>query len=205
MNTLPLTSRVKNRYRQIQGDIGLYWLDKLAAQLQREHHGKSVITGLVVAKLQDPLLEREVIIPGMNIVTNDGDLYYAQMAAGETPTDDFAAAGAGFRLGTSNTAATKTDTDVTTEDTAGRKTQDATYPQTDDADGDNTGAGVDIVSWRVSYTTAEAIITGIYEGAIVDSYTTPTAALTHWVFAAQFNKTGTDTLKVFVNHEMLGV
>jgi len=205
MNYLPLTSKVLNRYRQVQNDISSYWLDKLASELRQRHGGKTLITGLVVATLRDPRLELELQIPGMNIVTNDGDVWYAQRAAGETVTDDFLAAGAGFRLGTAATAPTKTDTDVTTEDSAGRKAVDATYPQTDDADGDNTGAGVDILTWRVSYTTAEAIISGIQEGAIVDSRTTPTAALTHFLFGASFSKTGTDTLKVSVNHELSGV
>jgi hypothetical protein len=48
-------------------------------------------------------------------------------------------------------------------------------------------------------------VSGIIEGAIVDDRTTPTAALTHFLFAASFNKTSSDTLKVFVNHTMNGV
>lgn len=205
MTYLPLTSQVRNRYNKIQSGISAYWIDKMAEELQGRYKSKTTIAGVVVAVLKNPELELEVVIPGMNVVTNDGDLYYAQSAVAETPTDDFDAAGAGFHLGTNNTAPTKADTDVTVEDTAGRKATDATYPLTNDPDGDNIGAGVDIVTWRVSYTIAEAIITGIWEGAIVDSRTTATAALTHFLFAAQFNKTASDTLKVFVNHEMLGV
>lgn len=205
MTYLPLTSEVKNRYNKIQSGVSAYWMDKVAKELQRHHSGRNAIVGRVSAVLQHPELELELVIPGMNIVTNDGDLYYAQSSVAETPTDDFDGAAAGFRLGTSNTAPAKGDTDVTTEDAAGRKATDATYPQTDDPDGDNLNSGLDIVTWRVSYTIAEAIITGIQEGAIVDDRTTPTAALTHFLFAASFNKTASDTLKVFVNHEMLGV
>ena len=205
MNFLRLISEFEQRKSNAMASVGQYWLDRLVAEQQRAHDNRVVLTGKVLAILRNPELERELVIPGLNIVTNDGDQYYAQSAAGETPTDDFDAAGAGWRLGTSNTAPTKTDTDVTTEDANGRKATDATYPKTNDGDGDNTGAGVDIVTWRVSYTTAEAIITGIQEGAIVDDRTTPTAALTHFLFAASFNKTASDTLKVFANHEMLGV
>ena len=82
---------------------------------------------------------------------------------------------------------------------------DATYPQTDDQDGDNTGAGVDIVTWRYSYTTAQGNVVDIIEGAIVDNDTTPTAALCHFLFAGIFTKTSSDTLKVFVNHTFTGV
>lgn len=203
MNYLKHTSRIEERYHRVRADIGLYWMDKLADHLKSQYKEKTAISGIVIAVLRDPLLGRELVVPGMNIVTNDGDQFYAQAAASETPTDDFPAGG--FRLGTAATAPTKADTDVTTEDAAGRKAIDATYPRTADPDGDNTGAGVDIVTWRVSYTTAEAIITGIQEGAIVDNTTTPTAALTHFLFAASFNKTASDTLKVFVNSEFLGV
>jgi hypothetical protein len=140
-------------------------------------------------------------IHGANIVTDDGDLYYAQRGAAETPTNSYV----GIRLGTATGAPSKSDTDVGTEDSAGRKATDATYPQTNDPDSDNTGAGLDIVSWRFSYAKAEGNITGIAEGAIVDSLTSPTSALTHFLFAAPFTKTANDTLKVFVNHEFLGV
>ena len=209
MNHLKLIEAFDARRRAIEAAVGQYWLDRLVGQMhqrgQRAAQNRTLITGQVLAVLKHPLLERQVVIPGLNIVTNDGDVYYAQSAVGEVPTDDFDAAGAGWRLGTSGTAPTKTDTDVGTEDAAGRKATDGTYPQTNDPDGDNTGSGVDIVTWRVSYTTAEANITNIAEGAIVDNRTTPTAALTHFLFAATFTKTSSDTLKVFANHEMLGV
>jgi len=205
MNFLRLISEFEQRKSRTMASVGQYWLDRLVEKQQAALDDRIVLTGKIVAILRNPELERELVIPGLNIVTNDGDVYYAQSSVAETPTDDFDAAGAGFRLGTDNTAPTKSDTDVTTEDSAGRKATDATYPRTDDPDGDNTGAGVDIVTWRVSYTTAEANITGIQEGAIVDDRATPTAALTHFLFAASFDKTASDTLKVFVNHEMLGV
>ena len=57
------------------------------------------------------------LIAGHNLVTNDGDQYYAEAAAGSPSW-----AVAGMRLGTSASAATKTDTDVTTVDTAGNCT-----------------------------------------------------------------------------------
>ena len=159
----------------------------------------------VVAVLKDLIGGVHWLYPGKNIVTNDGDTYYAQMAVGETPTDDFAAAGAGLRLGTSNTAPAKTDTDVTTFGTDGDIVATSAYPKTNDGDADNTGAGVDIVTWKYEYGTGDANITGIQEGAICDDRTTPTAALTHFLFAGSFNKTSSNTLKVFVNHTFTGV
>lgn len=164
------------------------------------------IRGRAVAVLINQDSGNKRIIHGVNIVTNDGDVYYAQSACGETPTDDFDAGTAGIRLGSDNTTPTKTDTDVTTFLAGTNKAVEATYPQTDDQDGDNTGAGVDIVTWLYSYTTAQGNANGIIEGAIADVHAGPTtAALTHFLFAASFNKTSSDTLKVFVNHEFLGV
>jgi hypothetical protein len=156
----------------------------------------------VIALLQTPRTPGGIIIPGRNIVTNDGDLYYAQLSAGEAATNDFTAGG--LRLGTSNTAPTKTDTDVTTYSSS-EKAVASGYPKTNDSDADNTGAGTDIVTWTFNYATSEANIVGIEEGAIVDNTTTPTVALTHFLFAATFTKTSSNTLKVIVNHTFTGV
>lgn len=169
------------------------------------------VAGLILPRHQNVLAvlrrpqRKPLLIPGHNIVTNDGDTYYAQSIAAETPTDDFDGGSSGLRMGSDNTAPTKSDTDVTTFLSGTGHGLDATYEKTNDGDGDNTGAGVDVVSWRYSYTTAEGNTTGIQEGAIVDDITTPTAALTHFLFAASFNKTSSDTLKVFVNHTINGV
>lgn len=162
------------------------------------------ILGQITAVLTNQHTGKKRIYKTRNIVTNDGDKYYAQMACGEAPDDDFDAVAAGMRLGTGTTAPDKTDTDCETEDGEGRLDVDAAYPKTNDDDGDNSGAGVDIISWRYSYTTAEGNIADIANGAIVDDRTTPTAALCHYKFAAAFTKTSDDTLKIFVNHEVLG-
>ena len=163
------------------------------------------IAGRCIAVLENKHTGDKKIIHGVNIVTNDGDTYYAQSACAETPDDDFDAALAGLRLGDDNTTPTKSDTDVTSFLSGSDHVCDATYPQTDDQDGDNTGAGVDIVTWRYSYTTAQGNVVDIIEGAIVDNDTTPTAALCHFLFAGIFTKTSSDTLKVFVNHTFTGV
>lgn len=157
----------------------------------------------ILAILQTP--SGKILHPGHNIVTNDGDTYYAQMVCSETPTNDFDAAAAGLRLGSATTTPTKTDTDVGTFLAGTGHTLDSGYEQTNDSDADNTGAGVDIVTWRFSYLTSEGNANGIAEGAIVDNRTTPTVALTHFLFGTSFDKTSSDTLKLFVNHTMNGV
>lgn len=143
----------------------------------------------------------EEYIPGSNIVTDEGDKYYASGAIG-TP----AWAVAGMRLGTGVTAPGKANTDVVTFLAGSGKAVDAGYPKVSDDDTDNAAnAGVKVVTWRVSYGTAEANGTGIAELALVDNITTPTKALNRALFTAAFDKTSSDTLKVFVNHTFAGV
>lgn len=203
MNYLKLMSEFRQREKHILANVGQYWTDRLVEKMQAQHHNHVLVTGKVLAVLDGPM--GRIVIPGLNVVTNSGDLYYAQSAAGETPTDDFDAAASGLRLGDSNTAPTKSDTDVTNFLAGTGHALDATYEKTNDGDADNTGAAVDTVTWRYSYLTSEGNAVGIEEGAIVDNRTTPTDALTHFLFAALFDKTSSDTLKVFVNHNMLGV
>lgn len=197
---LKLTSQFVQRQKI---NLAQYWMNMIIDQVMKQRQQELAIGGQVFAVLRDPLLERELVIPGLNIVTNAGDLYYAQLGASEAVTNDFAAGG--LRLGDDNTAPTKADDDVTNFLAGTGHAIDATYPKTNDDDGDNGDAGTDVVSYRYSYTTAQGNATGIIEGAIVDNITTPTAALTHFLFAAAFDKTASDTLKVFVNHEVNGV
>lgn len=163
------------------------------------------IIGRVIAVLENVKTGEKKIIHGLNIITDKGDQYYAQSACAEAPDNDFDAAAGGLRLGSDNTPPVKGDDDVTTFLAGTAHALDATYPMTADPDPDNIGAGADIVSWRYSYLTTEGNVDAIIEGAIVDDRTTPTGALTHFLFAASFNKTSSDTLKVFVNHTFNGV
>jgi len=89
------------------------------------------------------------------------------------------------------------------------------YPRFADSDGDNTGSSAnddDIVTWSYYWlinsfnTESENDIRG---GCIVDRAGNATAAsgaklLTQFEFASPFEKTSSDTLKVFVNHKFEG-
>lgn len=139
-------------------------------------------------------------ISGANIITSDGDEYYATASAG-TPSW----AVAGLRLGSAVAAPSKSSTDVGIFLVNTGHAIDATYPLTGDTDIDNTGAGANVVTWRVSYTTVEGEASGIAEGAICDSIASPTKALCHFLFGVSFSKTVDDVLKIFVNHSFVGV
>lgn len=154
-------------------------------------------------------------IVGMNEVTNDGEIGYANQGATEAPAaneDFFNTALSRTQLanpGTVNALAaadTWAELDAAATSIAGsNKIFDAAFPKRNDGDADNTGAGVDIVSFLTSYTTGDFNDGGttIKNFGILDnaSPTDPTKLLTHGAITA-FNKTATDTLKFFINHEM---
>ena len=144
-----------------------------------------------------------------NIVTNDGDLYYAQKAVAESPTSDFAGSSGRMELRTGSATPAKADTyqQVTTPVTASRKIKDSAYPKVNDDDSDKTGAGTDIVTWRTSWTTSDFNATAIIGGCFHIGAASPansTKLLTHFSITS-FNKTASDTLKIFVNHTFNGV
>jgi len=147
---------------------------------------------------------------GSNIVTNDGDIYYAKKSAatpGIATNENFVQGRAELRTGTVTPAKGDAYAQVTTPVTASRKTIESNYPKTDDQDTDNSGRGADAVSYKYYWNTSAFNATGILGGCIHDnaSPASGTKLLTHWTFAASFSKTANDTLTLFVNHTMNGV
>lgn len=176
-------------------------------------HGLILSDGLWLPKHHNVLLilgkpEGKVLHAAHNIITDAGDIYYAQKACGETPTNAFGY----LKLSTANWGSTPGKTtnsgDVASQISGSSKAPTATYPLTNDADSDNTGAGTDIVTWAYSYTKADFNDADIDAGAITTSGAslgTGTSALLTAFDLTTFAKTANDTLKVFVNHTMNGV
>ena len=143
-----------------------------------------------------------------NLVTNDGEIFYAKQGAGETPSanEDFATGY--FDMSTTAYTEAETDTyneyDVSATGSISGSIQLFTsgYPKTNDTgDADNTGDGTDVVSYAVNYSAAAWNDTDIEQGAIHDNATPVTASKILCVFSfTSFAKTSSDTLKVFVNH-----
>lgn len=147
-----------------------------------------------------------------NIVTDAGDLFYAQRGVNSLPTNFTDGAGAFDGImelynGASGAPAKGNNrSSLAGLVTGSAKVIDATYPRLNDGDTDNTGAGTDIVTYRVSYLTSEANAANIADVIITNpSPGASEALLMHAEFAAAFTKTSSDTLKVFVNHQMNGV
>jgi hypothetical protein len=143
-----------------------------------------------------------------NLVTDDGEIFYAKQGAGETPATNENFQSGRFEMGT--TAYTEAETDTFNEfDVSGtskiagsRQTFTAGYPKTNDTgDTDNTGDAVDAVSYAVNYSAASWSDTDVEQGCIHDNASPVSATKLLSVFSfTSFAKTSSDTLKVFVNH-----
>jgi len=159
---------------------------------------------------------------GHNIVTIDGNTYYAKKAAGATPATNENFLTGRFQLSNPTTQNpplnTHTwdnfDSAVAGNNAAGTgaaiatsiKTYFTGYPlQGTDADADNTGDGATVTAYSAQWTTTDFNATGIKNGAIHDnaSPVNATKLLTHFAITS-FDKTASDTLKMFVNHTFLG-
>jgi hypothetical protein len=167
------------------------------------HLEKVEMVGEVIAILEDIKTGRKRIHLGQNIVTDAGDTYYAQSAVGEAQTNDFTQ----MELGTAGTPGKAATTSDFTLIAATAKTVTATYPKTNDGDADNTGAGVDIVTWQFAWGAADFNDAAISHGWIVVSgHGAGAPILTGFAFSGgAFAKTASDTLKVIVNHTFTGV
>lgn len=161
--------------------------------------------GEVLAILTDIHTGKKRVFKTRNIITDAGDVYYAQSAAGETPTNAFDT----MWLGNTNASVPgkASDSDDITLIAGSPKLVKATYPLTNDGDADNTGAGVDILTWTFEWAAGDFNDADIADGMIgAGAHGAAEPALTHFEFTGgAFEKTASDTLKVIVNHEFLGV
>ncbi len=140
---------------------------------------------------------------GRNIVTNAGDVWYAQSACGESPTNAFANL---YLAGGGPVDVAKDDDYSDYSYITGEKAVTEGYPKTDDADADNTGAGVDIVTWLFEYIAADGPYTDITHSFIsVASASGTDPILNSYKWASSWSKDASTSAKIFANHEMLGV
>lgn len=145
-----------------------------------------------------------------NIVTNDGDVFYAQRATGATPTNFWNVTVFDGNMFLSTTAATptKADTFATISanivNTTGQVIS-APYPKANDTDADNSGKGPNVVTYACTFSTGQGPYTNVADVSIAKSGASGSAPLLMRAkFASTFTKATTDTLKVFVNHTMTG-
>lgn len=168
--------------------------------------GKLSPEGWVVARLTHPDGSID-LLEGHNLVTDAGDLWYAQKLGlnADAVTNDFA--GGKMVLGTGATAPAKGSTYSNITPIAGASVaQSSGYPKRNDADTDNTGKAVDSITWKGEYTAASFNqASGITEGVLtVAAPAAGSPLLAFWDFAASFGKDSSTQLTVWVNHNFLG-
>ena len=143
-----------------------------------------------------------------NLVTNDGEIFYAKKGAGETPSTDENFQAGRFEMGTTAYTEAEGD-DFENFDVSGsskisgsRQVFTSGYPKTNDTgDSDNTGDAVDAVSYAVNYSASAWNDANVEQGCIHDKSSPVSATKLLSVFSfTSFAKTSSDTLKVFVNH-----
>lgn len=159
------------------------------------------VQGRITAVLIDGKTGNKQYFHGSNIVTNSGNRWYA--ARGALAASGFQVLG--MKIGLGSTAVTSTDTDIQTSFASCFHSLDAGYPLLSDTDTDNTGALSNTVCWRVTYSAAGGPSqVGIREVILCDA-SAVTGLINHALFAAAFDKTTSDTLKIFVNHQFTSV
>lgn len=168
-----------------------------------------VLEGFGTAVLLDEDGAIKEVVEFRNLITDAGDLYYAQkMIAAIAPASPAApTAMTGMKLGTGSTAASKAGAGaaLVTYLAASNVAFDATYPQTANL---GSGLGVNAV-YRCTWAAGVATSATINEVAMVnDSATNATSSAANTaaraVFGSVINKTATDSLVVTWNHKALG-
>jgi hypothetical protein len=169
------------------------------------------IKGSVIAVLRGPDGKIKHIARAENFIMDPaGDRYYAQVAkaAVTTPDNDFG--GTNGRMVMLSNDGTAPGEGLDFSDlgsvigTGNPKAFDSGYPKDNDDDGDNGGAGTEVLTYRTSYTIAEANGT-IYRAAIhLNGASGTDPILMYAAFSGSFTKGATDTLKAYVNHDFTG-
>lgn len=189
----------------------------LALVMGRGRRGGSIqdrcrINGVVHACLIDAKTGKKRYYKTKNIVTNDGDLFYAERAVKTAIPSNFVDGSGDFDgimelYNGASAAPAKTNIRSNLAGLVGSgKAMDSGYPKINDDDTDNPGRAADIITYRVSFLTSE--VNGANIDDVIITNPSPAAGevlLMHAEFAAPFTKTSSDTLKVWVNHEPLGV
>ena len=158
----------------------------------------ALLSDALVVLVNEKTADR-IIIPGRNIVTDEGDKYYAQKACGETPDNDFNS----LYLATAGpTSPGKSDNYGSFTVASGSEKAVATgYPKTNDSDSDNTGAGVDVITWLFQYATSDGPFSAITHSFIsIASASGTDPILNSYKWASSWDKDGSTSCKVFANH-----
>ncbi len=169
-------------------------------KLSQQQEGRSMIKN-IIGILTNKDGEKRIIRTG-NLMTTAGNIYYAQMGCGISPTNNFNT----LVLGTGDTTPTEDDTyDSMTPIANSSKLVKSGYPKNDDDDEENTDRSPNTMTWTFQYTAADFTSAAIKEGCItIASPTTGSPLLARWLWTTAFAKDADTSLKVIVNYTVTG-
>lgn len=162
---------------------------------------KAAWSGVVVVILEGVYGKKRFVFN--NMITNAGDIFYAQRGANQTPTNAFSNLFLGSKA---IPTVSKTSNFASMTLIAGtNKALTATFPKTNDTDPDNGHGAANTVTYKYVYGKADFNAPSITEGVIaIPTATGTNPVLCHFAFPSAFEKTANDTLTVFVNHQSIG-
>lgn len=139
-----------------------------------------------------------------NIITTAGVTHYRQLISpNDSETNDFQGSGR-MQLAKSSTTPAVGDTYDTpaSKITASIKAFSSGYPRLNCPDGDNSGAGAGVLTYKCEWSTSDFNDTGITAVFIhLNGAGTTDPILMHSLITS-FDKSSSQTLKVFVNHTL---
>lgn len=171
--------------------------------LTRPGHDLAVVRGIVEVRLYGPDgdLKHEEIV--RNLVTQVGDQYYGERAAGiGSPPAQVT----GMRLGTGSTAVAKTGAGaaIVTYVTGSNVAIDGTYPQS------SLSSGARRITWRSTWAAGVATASGIAEVVITNETPLTNVAgsaantIARALLSPTVNKGALDSLEITWHHDLLG-
>jgi len=191
------------------------WRPKGIPYMTRKANGLWSIEGRVVCNLYtDGVLQIQT--ESFNTVTDVGDRFYSYRGANEQPPDDHFTTGAALTFDGimelyKSVSVAPTKGAVRSGLTSGvlitgsDQVIDGTYPKSNDGDAANTGKDPDAITYKVSYATGDANDSGIDDVIITNPSPTAGDNMLMWADGlGSFTKTSSDTLVVYVNHQMTG-
>lgn len=163
------------------------------------------LLGKVILVIEDLDGSNKKIIESTNLITNAGDLFYAQRANQEIPTNDFHIGQ--LILGTAGNAPSKTSiySDITAKVNTPLKDLEPGYPKRNDLDVSNTGAAIDSLTYKYKYLSVEGNSTGINRIAIIIPSPVGDSPLLMYATVTSFTKDTSKILTIFINHNFKGV
>ena len=180
----------------------------IAMERARELRDEFGIVGYGVVELRDPRDRLKLVRPFANLITNQGDTYYANMGIALVQPQNNAAPTlvAKMKLGTGTTGANKaagTNEVIQTYITGSVVSFDATFPQKTTPSANSGALAIYKTTWVAGVATNAAITEATITSSAADAQGAASDTISRVTFTA-VPKGALDTLAITWNHKFLG-